>query len=145
MVCLSTSEMNITHHIPKILCQFIWMTIINFTFQFYLIGYLLFILCNFVYRNIFYLMLPSIGIVFPCKYSILMGLIIILLLLLPNETVITTVLKLPFLYCWHKLWGLNLWRCNKSYAGRLKTLEDGAIDVISERNYAPNPVDKLAT
>ena len=34
-------------------------------------------------------MLPSIGIVFPCKYCILMGLIIILLLL-PNETVITT-------------------------------------------------------
>ena len=36
-------------------------------------------------------------------------------------------------------------RYYKSYASHLKTLEDGAIDVMSEHNYAPNPVNILAT
>ena len=40
--------------------------------------------------------------------------------------------------------GLISWKFNKNYAGRLKTLKDGEIVGISERNYAPNPVDKLA-
>ena len=85
-------------------------------------------------------MLPSIGIVFPCKYSILMGLIIILLLL-PNETVITTVSKLHYRIDGTNFDGLISWRCNKSYAGHLKTFKGGTMDVISERNYTSNPVD----
>ena len=123
------------------------MTIVNSTFQFYLIMYLLVILYNFVNGNIFYLMLPSIGIVFPCIYmQYCNGLII-------NNIVVA-----------------SQWNCNsdwikatvtvlmtqtltaqfhgdvvKLYAGRLKTVEDGAIDVNSENNYAPNPIDKLAT
>ena len=91
-----------------------------------------------------YLMLLSIDIVFPCKYSILMGLIIMKLLLLPNETVIRLYQGYQYRTDGTNFDGSISWRCNKNYAGRFKTYEDEVIIyVISESNYAPNPVDKL--